>query len=172
MSIKAQQFARIITNPMNLHKFEVSIPGIEYSTIVESSTFPSQGPHREIVLWAQGEKVSYYGLPENGGEWSITIPESDSGAIKEAFDAKFASQYDQKTGLVTPRVWDDILVVCKDLADQSVFSVTLHGCWIMRRGDLNLNASSPEAAAKWDYTFKYNWLEDNKITGKGSIAQM
>lgn len=173
MSIKAQTFARIITNPMNLHKFRIDVPDIDYTVIIESSTFPAQGAYREIDLWIQGEKVAYPGLPENGGQWGFKIPEADSGIIKKEFDKKFAAFYNQKTGLFTPHKWDDIVVTCLDLSDKDVFSVVLHGAWILKRGDLSLDASRAEAAAKWDYTFVYNWLEDNEVPDlEGSVAPM
>lgn len=162
MSTKAQTFASIITNPMNLHNFFVEIPGInsDLTLIVESTTYPAQGQHRDVTLWFQGEKVTYPGLPENGGTWAIKIPESDNGVVAKEFHKLAKSMYDQKTGIMTPTVWKDINVFAKDLAGNIVYSVVLHGAWLKQRQPANLNSSTPEAAWKWDYVFYYNWIED------------
>lgn len=162
MSNKVQTFASIITNPMNLHNFEVRIPGVDPNTtlIVESTTFPTQGKFREISLWFQGEKVTYPGLPENGGNWTIRIPESDTGVVAKEFHKLVTAMYNQKTGVMKPTVWKDVEVYCKDLQGNITFSVILHGCWLAQKNQVNLNASTPDQSWKWDYVFVYQWIED------------
>ena len=81
MSRKVQQFANIITTPLNVHNFIVTIPGFVEATVVESTTFPSD-TLREMKLWFQGEEVRYPTIAENSGKWAIKIPENDRGLIR------------------------------------------------------------------------------------------
>lgn len=163
MSIKAATFASIITNPMPSHMFEVSIPEINFTAVVESTEFPAQGAVREIPLYFQGEKINYPGLPENGGTWAFKIPDSDTGVIKKEFDGLAAKFYNQKTGVATPQTWKDIKISVKNLKDELVFDCTLHGAWLKQRGNVSLAQNAADTPIKWDYTFVYNWFEDGKI---------
>lgn len=163
MSNKVQTFASIITQPLNIHNFLVKIPEVDVSVVVESTTFPTE-KLRIIELWAHGEKVRYPGIPENDGIWKIKIPESDTGVVREQLDALKSKIYDQKTGRITiasaTSVWKDVEVIARDLADNIVFSVTLHGVWLRGRDALNLSSTDPSASWKWDYEFVYQWIED------------
>lgn len=164
MSLKAATFASIITNPMNTYKFEITIPEINYTTIIESCDFPAQGEFNKIELWYKGESITYPALPKNGGEWKFTIPESDNGVIKQQFDDLAGSMYNQKTGVFVPRQWKTIIINCQDLADKTVFVGILHDAWFVSRANIALKATDPAGAWKWDYTFYYNWFEDGDIT--------
>jgi hypothetical protein len=162
MSNKVQTFASIISNPMNLHNFEVQIPGVDSNVtlIVESTTFPAQGKFREISLWFQGEKITYAGLPENGGSWTVRIPESDTGKVAKELHKLIKQFYDQKTGVMLPGTWKDITILSKDLSGKIVFKVVLHGAWLAQKNQVNLSSSTPDQAWKWDYVFVYQWVED------------
>lgn len=172
MSIKAQTFARVITNPMNVYNFEVRIPGVDYSLIIESTQYPNQGKFRTISLWFQGEQIRYPGLPDNGGEWAFKIPESDDGKIAAAFKKLFDAMYNQKTGQMFHKKWKDIDLFAKDDAGNVTYSVTLHGCWIVSRQNVSVDQSRPGDAWKWDYAFVYQWIEDKMESNKGSEAPL
>jgi len=162
MSLKCNTMCNIITNPMPSWNFTVSIPGMEadFTEIVESTEFPSQGPHRPIELWYKGEKITYMGLPENGGEWKFSIPEGDGGQVAQQFKKLFDRQYDQKTGKFTPGGWRDVQVSMNNGEGTPVMTVVLHATWLKSRSNVNLDATKPDGYAKWDYAFCYNWVED------------
>lgn len=159
MSLKAQTFAHIITNPMNTHRFEIYVPELSYTAVVQSTTYPQQENFRDVKLYHQGEEIDYPTIPGNGGDWTIEIPENDDGRIKKEFDAKLASFYNQKTGDFYPHKWDTVIVTARNLRNEVVYAVALKGCWIKGVNKPNLNAQSVDAW-KWQYVFHYNWIED------------
>lgn len=162
MSRKIQTFSSIITQPMNVHNFHVSIPGFEdYALIVQSTTFPSE-QMRMTNLYVQGEEVRYAVTPSNAGTWSVNVPETDSGLIRSTLDSLKSAMWDQKSGnlSVSAAQWFDITVTARDLNSEPSFQCILHGCWIVGRGDVNLSQQDPTANWRWDYQFRYNWLED------------
>lgn len=165
MSRKIATFAQFITQPLNKHNFQVVIPGVPEAIIVESTTFPTD-KLREVVMWFQGEQVRYPGLPENGGAWKVTIPEGDNGQIRARFMALRNRLFNQATGTILPDIiWDTIQVHARDLSDNIVFSVNMHGCWLKGAEPQGLNASQPAESWKWDYEFVYQWIEDSPIAG-------
>lgn len=174
MSNKAQRFAGVITNPMNVFNFEINIPGVNSNCtlVVESTTYPQQGKFRTISLWYQGEQVRYPGLPENGGEWTVRIPESDDGKILKAFHELSSVRYNQKTGVMSPVKFNDITLVMKDLQGNEVYHVVLHGCWINSRNNVNLSAQQAGDSWKWDFVFTYQWIEDVLGNNKGAESPM
>lgn len=159
MSRKVQQFANIITTPLNVHNFIVTIPGFVEAIVVESTTFPSD-TLREMKLWFQGEEVRYPTIAENSGKWAIKIPENDRGLIRSKLQAFRNSIYDQKTGIIIPALWKDITVHARDLNNQLVFGVILHGAWIRGRNEVQLANSDPSQNWKWDWQFTFQWIED------------
>lgn len=171
MSVKVQTFANIITNPLNVHNFYVVIPDADLAEIVRSTSFPGE-QLREVTLYSHGESVVYPTLPENSGTWSFSIPESDDGKVRRQFEALKSRLYNQKTGALNVDTWYDVQVMARDLNDNPVFGVILHGCWIRGRGDVSLDASNPTNNWNWDYQFRYQWREDMDFENTGSTAPM
>lgn len=167
MSRKAQQFANIITQPLNIYNFLINIPAISFSNVVQSSVFPSE-QLQTMSLFTQGEEVRYPTKPKNGGQWPINIPEADSGIMRREFEALKSAVYDQRRGIILPTKWYDINVTSRDEADNPVFSAILHGCWILGRQNVNLNAQNVTDSWKWDYLFIYQWLEDKDHNNPGT----
>lgn len=165
MSRKANRFASIITQPLNVYNFEIRIKSFvdevdaDILATVQSTTFPSE-QNQETTLYHQGEAVTYAVKPKVGGDWSITLPEGDKGQVRQELDRLKDAMYDQVTGVFTPQPWYDIEVFQKDLQENIVFSVVLHGCWIKGRGDQNLTAGEPTTNWSNVYTFHYGWLQD------------
>lgn len=159
MSVKVQAFANIITNPLNIHNFLVKIDDVDLDLIVQSTVFPSESL-RTITLYVHGEPVRYPTLPENSGSWSVRVPENDNGIVKQTFEKLKSSMWNQKTGVFTPKKWKNVQIFARDLADNIVFSVILHGVWLKGRNDVNLANDNPANNWNWDYQFVYNWIED------------
>jgi len=161
MSRKIQNFINIITTPLNIHNFEVSIPGFDYPFIVQSTTFPTE-TMRTVVLYTFGEEVRYPTIPQNSGNWRIQVPDNDNGDIREALDAFKNRRWDQLSGIMDGSSidWDDIVVKARDLNNQVVFQSTLVGAWLQGREEVQLNNSDPTQAWKWDYTFRYQYIID------------
>lgn len=167
MSRKVQQFANIITQPLNTYNFHVNIPEANFSMIVESTQFPSE-QLREVVLYYKGEEIRYPAIPQNSHQWSFNIVENDSGAIRRQFDALKSSRYNQSTGLLVARPWRDVQIFARDMADNPVFSCILHGAWCKGRGDgPSLNANSVTDSWKWTYQFVFQWIEDVDHNNQG-----
>lgn len=167
MSLKIQQFTSVIANPMNVHNFQVHIPGFDdYSIIVQSTSFP-QERMRQTNLYVAGEQIRYATVPQNGGTWNINVPEDDNGTISRIFQAKKAQLWDQETGMlaVSAADWENIRVVARDLEGTPSFDVTLMGCWIVGANDVNLNAQDPTTNWRWDYQFVYQWIKDSNLRG-------
>lgn len=168
MSLKVSTFANIITNPLNIHNFIVNIPGVTNGSIVVSSTsFPSE-KLQKVILHYQGEEVRYPTIPKNSGEWKVKVPESDSGLIKRELDSLKTDSYSQKTGIFTPKLWKDVEVISRDLENNVVFSVVLHGVWLVGRDDVSLDNSDATKNWEWEYEFCYQWLEDKNASNPGS----
>lgn len=161
MSRKAAQLAAIITNPLNVHNFVCIIEGFstEKALIIESTTFPTE-KFREITLWIQGEKVIFPTLPESENRWKFKIPESDSVTVHRDLTAIKGSMYNQKTGRFTPTRFKSIEVIARDLADNNLFSVRMHGAWLKGRDSASLANNNPSESWKWDYEWVYDWIED------------
>lgn len=159
MSRKVQRFTQIITNPLNIHNFRVTIPMIDFDILVSSTTFPSERL-RTVQLFTFGEAVRYPTIPENSGAWQVRMPEDDSGKVHRDFLALKAQMYNQQTGLLVPQLWDDVLVHARDLADNIVFSTVLHGVWFQGRNDVTIDNSNPATNWNWDYQFVFQWIED------------
>lgn len=174
MSYKCNTFVQSITNPHNTYQFKVVIGGVDDSItlLVESADFPTQGAFRELTLWNHGEKISYPGLPENGGQWKVKIPESDNGKVAREFKKLTDAAYDQVTGKLKPTVWKKIQVFSQDTQQNNVFHVNLMGCWIMSRQQVGLNGADPAGIWKWDFVFYYNYLIDKDDNNEGSPAPL
>lgn len=170
MSRKANKFAAIITRPLNVYNFEIRIKSQADSVnedillIVQSTSFPAE-TLQEMTLNFQGEKIIYPTKPANGGDWTITIPEGDKGQVRNELDRLKDAIYDQKTGTVMPTLWYDIEVFQKDLQENVVFSVVLHGCWMKGRNNQDLNTENVTANWSNQYTFHYTWIEDKRKEG-------
>lgn len=168
MSKQANHFASIITQPLNVYNFEIRIKSLvdevnaDILLTVQSTTFPSE-QMRNMSLFNKGEEIQYPAKPQLGGDWSISIPESDKGRTHAELDRLKNAMYNQKTGSMTPTLWYDIEVFQKDLRENVVFSVVLHGCWIKGRNATNLNTQDVTTSWSNDYTFHYTWLEDKLV---------
>ena len=166
MSNKVAKFASIITQPLNLYNFYLTIKGLsqednEVLATVQSTSFPSE-KLRTIELWANGEIVRYPSIPQNDGGWKIKIPENDNGKIRSIFDGLKRKIYDQKTGTLIPPTMYDIVVVARDMQDRQVFKAILHGCWIQGREGVEMSSSDNQKSWEWDYNFVYQWIEDDE----------
>lgn len=167
MSRKVQQFASIITQPLNIYNFEVIIPGFPDAIIITSTDFPAE-KLRVVEKWFKGEKIRYQSIPENGGTWKFKIPENDGGTIKKQLDKFKSKAWNQTTGLLVPIMWNNVQVYSRDLADNNVFGVVLHGCWLQDRGSVGLDSGKPDGSWDWEYEFVYQWLEDIDFDKTGS----
>lgn len=146
---------------MNTHNFVVRIPDInlDVDLLVESTQYPSE-QLQEVVLHTQGEEVRYPTIPSNQHTWSVKVPESDSGVVRNTLEQLKTSMYNQKTGLFTPSLWKNVHVFARDLADQPRWHVILHGVWMKGHDQVDLNNDQPTQAWKWQYQFIYQWLEE------------
>lgn len=170
MSLKLNSFAQIITQPLNIHKFVVDIPGVTTAGIVVSSTsFPSE-KLRYVTLHYQGEEIRYPTIPQNDHSWRFKVPESDSGEIRRQLDS-LKSSWNQKTGILLPSLWKAVTVTARDLQENLVFKVILHGAWMIGRDNVELNNSDPTRNWEWDYEMCYQWLEDVDLSNSGSPNQ-
>lgn len=168
-----QTFAGIVTNPMLVHKFEIAIPSITNNIplIVESTQFPTQGKYREVDLWQQGFQIRYPALPENGGTWQFTIPESANGVVSRTFHELLTSFYDQVSGVMLPSTWQNISVFAKDPSGENVvFHSILHGAWLAQKQPVALNAATPGTPWKNVYVWVYQWIEDKKVGNNMQFA--
>lgn len=163
MSIKVQNFAKIITNPLNVHNFVVKIEGVVlgFDLLVRSTTFPSE-EKRVVVLHVAGEEVRYPTIPKNNGSWAFQIPENDDGKIYQIFKNLSDEIYDQKTGQIKSTSLKDIEIFARDLQDNVVFSTVLKGAWIQSRGEVALSNQDPAQNWNWDFKFVYQWIQDNE----------
>lgn len=163
MSLKIDEFASIVAQPLNTYNFVVDIPGVGLDMLVESTTFPSEALQK-VSLWYHGEEISYPTLPKFGGEWKVTVPESDTGITKRAFDALKNNSWSQKLGILKPKdKYFDCTVYARDMEDKIIFKVVLHRCFIMGRDGQDLNNSKADGVWKWNYVFHYSWIEDVDI---------
>lgn len=168
MSIKVNTFASIITNPLNVHNFLVTIPSSPLgSIVVSSSEFPSE-KLQEVVKYYQGHQIAYPTIPKTGGSWKVTLPESDSGIIKRELDRLKNMQYDQASGIFVPNIWESVAVTARDLSGRPVFSCAMIGCWLMGRDSVNLSNDDASKSWDWTYEFRYQWLEDIDFFHGGS----
>lgn len=179
MSRKVNKFASIITQPLNVYNFEIRIKNLvdevnpNILLTVQSTSFPSE-QMRSTILYYQGEEMEFPAKPKLGGDWTINVPEGDGGQIRAELDRLKNNIYDQKTGSMTPMPWYDIEVFQKDLQENIVFSVILHGCWMKGRNAVDLDTNDVSNSWKNVYTFRYTWLEDvlrNKKSSPNPIGE-
>lgn len=165
MSRRVNKFASIITQPLNVYNFEIRIKNKldevnpDILLTVQSTDYPSE-VMREMSLNYQGEVIVYPAKPQNGGDWKISVPEGDKGQVRAELDRLKNSMYNQLTGSMTPTLWYDIEVFQKDLQENIVFSVVLHGCWMKGRGNNQLRTDNVTDSWSNEYTFHYTWIED------------
>lgn len=171
MSLRIKTFTGVIASPQNTHNFICEIPGIDsnIAMIIESTDYPAQGKFREVSLWYQGEQIRYPSIPENGGQWRFKIPEGDKGQVFAEFKKLCDKMYDQRTGAFIPQLWSDVHIYSRDLNNEVVYSVILHGCWFSERSTVSMDGTNPGNAWKWDFTLTYQWIEDVLGNAKGSI---
>ena len=173
MSRKINTFASFITQPLNVYNFEIRIKSINDKVdetvlmVVKSTSIPTE-KMRKMEKYFQGEKITYQAKPEVGGEWTISLPEGDRAQVKKELDRLKHKCYDQRTGMLTPQPWYNIEVYQKDLQDNIVLSVLLHGCWLVGRNDQQLKTEDVSSSYEWSYTFQYQWIEDIDYDVKGS----
>lgn len=170
MSRQINRFAGIITQPLNVYNFELRIKSLvdevnpDVLLTVQSTTFPAESM-RDMTLNYKGEEIKYPAKPALGGDWTFSIPDNDKGTIQAELDRLKHNTYDQKTGTMTPNPWYDVEVFQKDLRENIVKSVILHGCWLRGRDATTLNTSDVSTSWSNTYTFRYTWLEDKKKEG-------
>ena len=169
MSQKAARFASIITQPLNVYNFQikfVSYTGVkvvdddDVLLIVSSAQIPSESL-RSMTETYKGEKIEYPAKPETGGDWKITIPEGDGGQVRKVMDKLKHNIYNQKSGVITPKPWFDIIIYQNDLQDNPVFKCVLKGCWMKGRDANDVKTDNVTDSWKNNYTFHYTWIEDD-----------
>lgn len=169
MSLKVNQFAAIITNPLNVHNFAISIPDAGIASIVVSaSAFPSE-KLQEVKLHYQGEEIIYPTIAKNDHSWKIKVPENDDGKLRRELDKLKSKSWNQKTGIFVPSTWSTVKVHARDLANNIVFSTILHGAWLVGRDQVELANDDASKNWEWDYEFRYQWLEDKDGTNTASV---
>lgn len=159
MSRKVNQFASYLTQPLNVYNFQIRITSptdkVDETVlmVVSSTKFPSE-KMRKMEKYYQGEKITFAAKPDSSGTWTITVPEGDKGQTRRELDRLKNKQYDQKTGMLTPTPWYDIEVFHRDLQDNIVFSVVLHGCWLLGRDGIDLKTQDVTSSVDWNYEFQ------------------
>jgi len=164
MSTKQAQFAKVLGNPQNTHNFIIRagklLEGLE--VLVQAASFPTE-KMREYTLHYLGETILYPAMPETSGKWNCQIPESESALVfKKAVEQKGAI-WQQHSGLLIPVIKTEIEVVSRDLQDVELYSVTLHGCWIVGKEPVAMSNATQTTNWVWDISFNYDWQEDNII---------
>jgi len=173
MSRKVNTFASFITQPLNVYNFEIRITSptdkVDETVlmVVESTKFPSE-KMRTMEKNFQGEKITYAAKPDSSGTWTITVPEGDKGQTRKELDRLKNKMYDQKSGSVIPTIWYDVEVFHRDLQDNIVFSVVLHGCWLKGRDAIDLKTNDVSSSVSWNYEFQYQWIEDKLNNNPGT----
>lgn len=178
MSRCINQFASIITQPLNIYNFKIVIKNAvdevneKILLTVQSTTFPAE-TLRETTLNYKGEEIHYPAKPTIGGDWTFTIPDNDNGMVHAELDRLKNAMYDQKTGTMTPTLWYDVEVMQLDLSDNIVKSAIMHGCWLKGKDNTSLDTSNVTTSWSNTYTFRYAWLENKNIDGlKGTPNPM
>ena len=172
MSLKVNTFASIITNPLNIHKFVVSIPDASVSSIVvASSSFPSE-KLQEVVLHYQGEEIVYPTIPKQDHSWKISVPENDSGSIRRELDKLKTKMWNQQTGIFLPSTWSSVEVTARDLSENPVFKVRLIGAWLVGRDSVSLSNDDATKNWNWDYEFRYQYIIDVDSDNIGSAKPL
>lgn len=165
MSRKVDRFRQFIANPLNIHNFECVIEGLdEYAIVVQSTAFPSERS-RFVRLFIAGEPVDYPTVPENSHTWNVSLPESDTGEMRNRMEALRKKYWDQKTGAITVGLnnpYTTMTVRARDLNDNIVFSVSLKNAWVVGREDVNLNVSDPSQNWNWQYQIHFDYIEDSE----------
>lgn len=172
MSLKVNQFAGVITNPLNIHNFAVSIPDADIaSLIVAAASFPTE-KLQEVKLYFQGEEIVYPTIAKNDHSWKIKVPENDDGKVRAELDRLKSKSWNQKTGIFIPASWSNVSVFARDLAGNVVFSTILHGAWLLGRDQVDLQNNDATKNWEWDYEFRYQWLEDKNGSNPASPNPM
>lgn len=169
MSRKIDTFRQALGNPLTIHNFVVRLAAVSdmeenVEVIVQSTQLPSD-QLQTIMLHYLGENVRFPTLPNNGGEWSVAIPDNEDGiAFVNTMKAR-KMWFEQVTGVVVSQnaTGLNIEVVLRTVNDSEVFKVILHNCYCIGRSSQNLDASQPTAPLIFNATFVYDWLEDNSI---------
>ena len=163
MSRKVDAFRQQIANPMNIHNFLVDIPELgEYAMTIQSTSYPSEQT-RVTTLAVAGELVSYPTVPENSHSWSFMIPENDDGRAYNLCEGLRRKYWDQMSGAITTGVdtpYQDIVISARDLNGNIKFRVKLHNAWCLGRQDVNLDQNDPTQNWKWNYQFRFDYIED------------
>lgn len=167
MSQKITKFTEIISNPLTTHNFVVQIPGWEedggkVETIVSATTFPTERM-RSVILYYMGERIKYPTIPENSGEWSCTIPDSEAAITFKKTIQEKGLLWNQVGGVLLPGIKKTIRIAIRTVNDQEVVAVKLHGAYIVGRGDVNLSNTDPTAALMWNVAFSFDWVEDEEV---------
>jgi len=173
MSRKINGFASFLTQPLNVYNFEIRIKSISDKVdenvlmVVKSTSIPAE-KMRKMTQTYQGETISYMAKPDASGEWTFTLPEGDRAQVKKELDRLKHRCYNQDTGMLTPQPWYNVEVYQKDLQDNIVLGVVLHGAWLVGRNSQNLDTADVTKSYEWTYTFQYQWLKDIDFDAKGT----
>ena len=173
MSRQVNSFAAYLTQPLNIYNFQIRITSINDKVdenvlmVVSATKFPSE-KLRKMEKYYHGEKITYAAKPDSSGTWTITVPEGDRAQTCRELDRLKDQQYDQRTGNLTPTPWYDIEVFHRDLQDNIVFSVVLHGCWLLGRDGFDLKTQDVTSSVDWNYEFQYQWIENKLRKNAGS----
>lgn len=162
MSLRQAKFAEVLGNPLNTHNFLIRsklLEGIEI--LVKSTTFPTE-KMRNYTLHYLGETILYPAIPESSGTWACTIPESEAAIVFKKAVYEKGLIWNQKAGLLVPGVKTEIEVVSRDLQDKELFSVILHGAWIVGKDPVSVDNSSATVNWSWNLSFNYDWIEDKE----------
>lgn len=169
MSRKIDTFREALGNPLTIHNFVVRLAAVtnmheNVEVIVQSTQLPSD-QLQTIMLHYLGENVRYPTMPNNGGEWSVAIPDNEQGiAFTNILKARNL-WFQEITGVIVNQITTglNIEVVMRTVNDSEVYKVILHNCYCIGRSTQNLDAGQPTASLIFNATFVYDWIEDNNM---------
>ncbi len=163
MSVKANHFAAAISAPMPTHNYWVEIPEMPewMPQLIQSTGFPQETVSDVKITAVGGEEIHYPSTPTNPHTWNIKVPESDRAVVYSQFE-KLLPGWNQRTGLMVAKKWNKIEIYLRDLEDRKIMGKRLHGAWLQKFGDQNLQSTGITTPLMWDFTFVFSWLEDIK----------
>ena len=163
MSVKANHFAAAISAPMPTHNYWVEIPEMPewMPQLIQSTGFPQETVSDVKITAVGGEEIHYPSTPTNPHTWNIKVPESDRAVVYSQFE-KLLPGWNQRTGVMVAKKWNKIEIYLRDLEDRKIMGKRLHGAWLQKFGDQNLQSTGITTPLMWDFTFVFSWLEDIK----------
>jgi len=154
------------------NRFKVTIPGVENHVLVKAASIPAetigmmQIPFRGRVAKLPGDRAY--------AEWTFSIIDDTTENVRQVLVEWHRIFNDHRSNIVPKDIlggsseeYKSITVMQLDMQGEEHTGVTLHQCWPIEIGAIDLSYDTADSLTEFPCTIAYDWLESATEGGSG-----